>query len=54
MWRRASLPAVEPGFQPGGQNQACPIGRLIILPALDVAFAFAGRQDAALHVRQDA
>jgi hypothetical protein len=22
MWRRASLPAVEPGFQPGGQNRA--------------------------------
>ena len=48
------LPAVEPGFQPGGQSHARPIGWMIILPALDAASAFSGRQDAALYVRQDA
>jgi hypothetical protein len=48
------LPAVEPGFQPSGQNHSCSTGRLVILPVVDIMSAFSGRQDAALYVRQDA
>jgi len=51
MWRRASLPAVEPGFQPGGQNRAQSKRRWIVSDVLRDLGVCSGRQDAALHVR---
>jgi hypothetical protein len=54
LWRQASLPAVEPGFQPGGTS----LGQ----PELYRVFGSCGTrtvllslwQDATLHGRQDA
>jgi hypothetical protein len=45
---------VEPGFQPGGGNRAQIQACEWILAMWNNFCVFSGRQDAALHVRQDA
>jgi len=48
------LPAVEPGFQPGGQKRPNIPDAFERSHILAVTKALSGRQDAALYVRQDA
>jgi uncharacterized protein YeaC (DUF1315 family) len=47
------LPAVEPGFQPGGKNLT-QNQRLEIVQPITRFTHFSGRQDAALYVRLEA
>ena len=53
-WRKASLPAVEPGFQPGGTTYAHKITPQVVRAMVNISTVFSGRQDAALYGRQDA
>lgn len=52
LWRQASLPAVEPGFQPGGRNRPQNPARGKTPGVSRHPPSFPGGRDAALHGRQ--